>query len=304
MALWHNYHLPKTVEAALTDLARYDGQARVVAGGTDLLLELQQGRRPPVAALVDITQIPEMGGIRQEGDIVTIGAAVTHTEIVASPLLRQQATCLVESCGVIGGPQVRNVSTLGGNVAHALPAGDGTISLVVLAAEAEVVSLTGQEWYPIMDLFQGPGQSTVDPTRELITRFRFRATAQTARTAFNRIMRPQGVALPILGMAVWVEFETDHKTVARTRIALGPAGPKPLRATKAEQYLVGRRLQPQVLATLTQHILAEAKLRTSKYRATKAYRTELIDVLVRRNFNTISLRIHQTEMVSAGITLA
>ena len=115
-ALWHHESSTRNLE---------EREARVVAGGTDLLLELQQGRRPRVAALVDVTRIPEMSRIETARDDVYIGAAVTHTAIVASALLAKRATCLVESCGVIGGPQVRNVATLGGNVAHALPAGDG-----------------------------------------------------------------------------------------------------------------------------------------------------------------------------------
>ena len=117
------------METALAELAQYQRKARVVAGGTDLFLELQQGRIGAAQALVDITRIPELRIIAQENEIITIGAALTHSEIVASPLLTQRATYLPKSCGVIGGPQVRNVATLGGNVANALPAGDDTISL-------------------------------------------------------------------------------------------------------------------------------------------------------------------------------
>ncbi|MCZ7568340.1 MAG: FAD binding domain-containing protein [Ardenticatenaceae bacterium] len=301
MALWEKYHLPESVEAALIDLSRYEGNARVIAGGTDLLLELQQGRKPPGAALVDITRIPELREIRQHGDLITVGAAVTHTEIVASTLLAQRATCLVESCGVIGGPQVRNVATLGGNVAHALPAGDGPISLVALAAEVEVATAAGRKWHPIRSLFQGPGRSAVDQGRELITRFRFRATGSHAGTAFKRIMRPQGVALPIMGMAVWVEFDNDYETVADVRIGLGPAGPTPMRATEAEAYLRGKRVHDEVLQEVSRHTLAQARLRTSKHRATRSYRVELIDVLVRRNFEAICRRIGQTEVVPEGV---
>ncbi len=301
MPLWKHYYLPETVEAALADLARYEGQARVVAGGTDLLLEMQQGRKPPVAALVDVTRIPEMRRIALEGDSVYVGGAVTHTEIVASELLAQRATCLVESCGVIGGPQVRNVATLGGNVAHALPAADGTVSLVALEAEAEVAGPGGRSWQPLLDLFAGPGKSRVDQTRELIVQFRFAPTGERSRTAFKRIMRPQGVALPILAMAAWAEFEADGLTVASARIALGPAGPAPLRAREAEAYLGGRRLTAETLKDVAQRVLAEARLRTSPHRASREYRIELIDVLVRRNFDSIRRRIGQVAVEPEGV---
>jgi CO/xanthine dehydrogenase FAD-binding subunit len=205
MSLWQHYHQPVTVDEGLDFLAQHDGAARVVSGGTDLLLEMQQGHKPPVAALVDVTGIAEMGKISQENGRIQLGAAVTHTRIVKSDLLVQRATCLVESCGVIGGPQVRNVATLGGNVAHALPAADGTTALVVLDAEVEVATINGRSWQPILSLFKGPGKSAVDHSRELITRFRFQGTQPGEGTAFKRIMRPQGVALPILACAVWVK---------------------------------------------------------------------------------------------------
>ncbi len=301
MTLWNHYHLPETVEAALADLARYDGQARIVAGGTDLLLEMQQGRKPAVAALVDVTRIGEMRRIEVEGDFVYVGGAVTHTEIVASDLLAQRATCLVESCGVIGGPQVRNVATLGGNVAHALPAADGTVSLVALAAEAEVAGPGGRRWLPLTELFAGPGKSVVDQTRELIVQFRFRPTGARSRTSFKRIMRPQGVALPILGMAVWVEFEAADETVSAARIALGPAGPTPMRAREAEAYLAGRALDDETTRQVAQRVLNEARLRTSPHRATREYRIELIDVLVRRNLASVRARLGQAVVQPEGV---
>lgn len=191
MTFWKHYHLPEHVEEALAYLEHSEGPARVVAGGTDLLLELQQGRKPLLDTLVDVTRIAEMTQIVEDAGDIIIGAAVTHTQIVKSPLLARQATCLVESCGVIGGPQVRNVGTLGGNVAHALPAGDGTLSLLALDAEAEVATTgaTGvvRRWQPVLSLFAGPGKSTVDRTREIIVRFRFRSPQPNAATAFKRI---------------------------------------------------------------------------------------------------------------------
>lgn len=286
MALWNHYHLPSTVDEALALLAGYAGRACVVAGGTDLLLELQQGRRPPVEALIDVTRIGEMKRIEEADGYAVVGAAATHTEIVAAPMLARKADCLLESCGVIGGPQVRNVATLGGNVAHALPAGDGTLSLVALDAEAEIATASGstpdvrREWRPVLSLFKGPGESAIDRARALITRFRFRPAGPGESTAFERIMRPQGVALPILGMAVWLAL--SEGVVDEVRIALGPAGPTPMRAYQAETYLTGIPLVEEVIPQTADLIVAEAKLRTSPHRATTEYRRELIEVLVRR----------------------
>jgi CO/xanthine dehydrogenase FAD-binding subunit len=283
MSLWNHYYLPTTVDEALSQLERHAGQARVVAGGTDLLLELQQGRKPPVAALVDVTRVPEMTHIEAGADgRLYVGAAVTHTAIVASEALARQATCLVESCGVIGGPQVRNVATLGGNVAHALPAGDGTLSLVALDAEAEVAGPGGRGWRPVRALFAGPGKSALDLAREVIVRFRFRGAnlGEGEATAFKRIMRPQGVALPILGLAAWVTIHDGSFQDAR--LALGPAGPTPLRAERAEAWLRGQPATEATLEQAAEQVFAEARLRTSPHRATAEYRREMVVVLVQR----------------------
>ena len=334
MAFWNHYHLPTTVDEAIALLARYEGQARVVAGGTDLILELQQGHRPPVEALVDVTRIAEMTRIEETGEHIDIGAAVTHTAIVASARLAQKATCLVESCGVIGGPQVRNVATLGGNVAHALPAGDGTLSLVALDAEAEIAKCnmqtiapearlaaprpstgrsdrgkrsgdaecrTERRWVPVVSLFKGPGESAIDQTREIIVRFRFRLTAPGEATAYKRIMRPQGVALPILAMAVWIQV--SDTVVDDVRIVLGPAGLTPIRATTAETYLAGIPLVKDVLPQMADLVLADAKLRTSQHRATAGYRRELIEVLVRRALPLAYQRAQTGEAVPEGVGL-
>lgn len=280
MPLWEHYHRPSTVEQALDNLAHYAGRARILAGGTDLLLEMQQGRKPPVEALVDVTQIPELCQINEGDGFIYIGAGVTHTAITHSELLTQKATCLVESCGVIGGPQVRNVATLGGNVAHALPAGDGTLSLVALDAEAEVAGPTGRDWRPISQLYAGPGKSALNHASELIVRFRVRPAAAGEGSAFKRIMRPQGVALPILGLGAWVRVANG--LVDAARISLGPAGPRPLRAAQAEAFLAGKAFSRELLSELADRVLADAQLRTSPHRATAEYRHELILPLLAR----------------------
>jgi CO/xanthine dehydrogenase FAD-binding subunit len=281
MSLWQHYHRPETVETTLELLASYDGRARIVSGGTDLLLEMQQGHKPPVEALVDVTAVSEMNNIRERDGWIEIGAAVPHTQIVKSPLIVQQATCLVESCGVIGGPQVRNVATLGGNVAHALPAADGTTALVALDGQAEVATENGRNWHPVLTLFAGPGRSHVDHTRELITRFRFPAAAPRTGTAFKRIMRPQGVALPILACAVWVQMGEDQSTIKDVRICIGPVRPVPCRAAATEASLRGQSLA-QALDHCVAAAQAEFSPRTSKHRATAEYRVEMIEVLLRR----------------------
>jgi CO/xanthine dehydrogenase FAD-binding subunit len=301
MKLWNHYHVARTVDEALHWLAHYDGQAQVVAGGTDLLLDIQQGNHLPVEALVDITKVGELIALDVNGDVMTLGAGVTHTQIVETFAIRERATCLAESCGVVGGPQVRNVATIGGNVAHALPAADGTLSLVALDAEAEVASVDGRIWYPVCELFLGPGQSRVNPTRQLLTRFRFKLAGIHEASAFKRIMRPQGVALPILGCAVWIRLNDSGEHFAEARISLGPVGPTPARASEVESALVGQPADKATIAKIASSAREQLHPRTSKYRATADYRSEMIEVLLRRALTLTVRRARTGEVVPEGI---
>ena len=179
------------------------------------------------------------------GDYLFVGAAVPFNRVVASPLVQQHAQALAEAGGLIGGPQVRNTATLGGNVAHALPAGDGTISLLALGAEAEVASCNGLRRVPIQELYLGPGRSALEERHELLVGFWLRLKKAGQGSAFRRIMRPQGVAIAILNMGAWLERQGD--VISAARIALGPAGPTPRRALKAEAVLLGRKPDKQAL---------------------------------------------------------
>lgn len=302
MKLWSHYHVARSIDEALNLLAEYDGRAQVIAGGTDLLLDIQQGNHPPAEALVDITRIPELTTIEIDGDKAIIGAGVTHTAIVAHPAIRSRATCLAESCGVVGGPQVRNVATIGGNVAHAMPAADGTLSLVALKASAEVASSassTGRNWHDVGDLFLGPGKSTINPSRQLLTRFRFPMAKSGEASAFKRIMRPQGVALPILGCAVWVKIADNH--FADVAICVAPVGPKPTRAATVEAFLRGQLADDLTIEEAARRARRDLTPRTSKYRATMEYRVEMIELLVRQSLTLAVERAKSGEAVPEGI---
>lgn len=288
MALWEHYHLPQSVEEAIELLNRYDGRARVVGGGTDLILEMQQGGRSPVEALVDPTRIPGLDRIVEETPYLVIGAGVTHTQIMVDSRIARGGTCLVESCGVIGGPQVRNVGTLAGNIAHALPAADGAISLLALEGEAEVASKdqgagdnkTTRRWVRLEEMFVGPGKSAIDSTRELITRLRFVSSGPDEGSSFKRMMRPQGVALPMINMAVRLKLETTGTRVLDARVAIGPAGRTPFLATQTMDFLSGQPATPETFALAARVALGEAHLRTSRHRATDEYRAEMIRILL------------------------
>ncbi|NOY97597.1 MAG: xanthine dehydrogenase family protein subunit M [Chloroflexi bacterium] len=277
MNLWKQYLCPKNVSDALHALTSAPPPVSIIAGGTDLMLDLQQGHRAPVHTLVDVTDVSEMKALEIRGDELYVGAAVPINRVVASPLVQEHAQALVEAGSLIGGPQVRNVATLGGNVAHALPAADGMIALVALDARAVVANPDGERRVPLLDLFLGPGKSALQPD-ELLVGFCLPLRAPHQASAFERIMRTQGVALPILNLALWLARDDDR--IADVRIAVGPFGPTPRRALAAEDVLRGQPLTGAVLAQALDALLGEARFRTSAYRATADYRRHLAGVLL------------------------
>lgn len=296
MPLWNNYHLANSITDALRALREAPGSARLIAGGTDLLLDLQQGRHPPVDTLVDVTSIPDLTILEVRGDSLYVGASVPLNQIVRSPLVNTHAQSLVEACGLIGGPQVRNTATLGGNVAHALPAADGTIALLALDARVEVATSERSRFEVLEDLFIGPGKSALDFRSEIIVGFYLPLLEPGQSSAFTRIMRPQGVALPILNFAVWLQREGDR--IGDIRVALGPSGPRPVRATETENLLRGRILDDTLMTGSLEALLAESRLRTSPYRSSQAYRREIAGVLLEDGFRTAWQRAGERSMIS------
>lgn len=278
MPLWKNYHLAQSVSDALQALSSASHAASIIAGGTDLLLDLQQGRHTAVDTLVDITIIPELNCLEVRGAYLFIGAAVPLNRIVTNQFVQQHAQALVEACNLIGGLQVRNSATLGGNVAHALPAADGSIALLALNALAEVVSLDGQRIIDLRELFLGPGRSALDKEREMLVGFHLPLRNANEASAFQRVMRPQGVALPILNMAIWLKRRGE--VIADIRLALGPAGPVPLRALATEKAMAGQPLNDNTLKLGLKALQAETRFRTSPHRSSAVYRQHLSGILL------------------------
>jgi len=279
MSIWKHYHLATSIQDALQTLAQAHEPSRLIAGGTDLLLDLQQGRHSPVDTLVDITQVPDLTCLEVRNHSLFIGAAVPLNVITTSPLILENARALATASGLVGGPQVRNTATLGGNVGHALPAGDGTIALVALDAQVEVASLEGIRQVPILELFLGPGKSILNPVKELLTGFYLPLHSPGEGSAFSRVMRPQGVALPILNVAIWLRQGITG--IEDVRVALGPAGPVPQRGYAAERVLCGMPFSEEICLKAAIALQKQVHFRTSPHRASAGYRHHLIDSLFR-----------------------
>jgi xanthine dehydrogenase FAD-binding subunit len=288
MNLWQEYLRPTNLSQALKAFAEAPGPILPVAGGTDLLLDLEQGRHSPVHTLLDVTSIAEMTALELRGDELFVGAAAPVNRIVLNPLVVAHAQALTEACNLIAGPQVRNVATLGGNVAHALPAADGTIALLALNAQAEVAGIAGTRRIPFKDLFLGPGKSSLKHGEELLVGFDIPLSQKGQASCFKRIMRPQGVALPIINLAIWLERKDN--LFSQLRIAVGPGGPTPWSGTEAEKALIYKPLNDETFNIAVEALLQQVGFRSSARRASSDYRRHIVVSLFKDVLETAWLR--------------
>jgi len=284
--MWDDYLFPASAEEALEMLEAHGGEARIMAGGTDLVLQSQRGR-VLAKVMVDITRISGLDHIEERNGLIYIGAQVTHGQVAASPLIRSRAGLLAEACGLVGGPQIRNVGTLVGNVVNALPAADGAMALFALDAEAEVAERTGRRWTPIASLYAGVGRSTVDATGAMVTQLRFRSLGKGEAGAFERLAKRRALILPILNAAVVVGLQGDK--VEKARIAMGPVAQTPFVAVEAAEALVGRSPDEAAIAEAAKLVGKAAQPRYSLLRGSAEYRKAMVEVLVRRGLSRAAM---------------
>ena len=286
---WEAYLVPTSLEEALAMLKEGQGQARVIAGGTDLIIQLKK-KKVTARRLVDVTNLDELKGIELEDGFIRVGACVTHQELASSRLIRERAAALAEGALQMGSPQIRNVGTVGGNIVNAQPAADTVIPLIALEAEVEVASSEGARREPLGGLCTGAGRCTVDATAEILTAVRFRALGSNQGSAFARLAKRKALSLPILNVAVVVtlkEWRMENRdggdTFQEVRLAVGPAAPTPFRARKAEEALRGAAIEAQVIAAALELAAQEAQPRTNPLRGCQEYRREMVKVLLRRS---------------------
>jgi CO/xanthine dehydrogenase FAD-binding subunit len=278
---WAAYQRPSSVAAALILLEHSAGRGRVIAGGTDLILQLRQHEHG-ADLLVDITGIEALKQIRENDGWIQIGAAVTHAEVAKSSLIRSEARALAEGCAHMGSPQIRNMATLVGNVISAQPAGDGAIPLMALDAEINVASQTGERWVPLEETYRGVGQCTIDSSGEVATEVRFRKLGCGGKTGFFRMSRRKALALPVLNGAVAILLDSSSNRIQRARIALGPVAEKPFRSRRAETCLESGEISTELILAAARIAAEEANPRTSLLRGSERYRREMIRLQVAR----------------------
>ncbi len=271
------YVAARDAAEAVALLGRYGAGAKVLAGGTDLIADLKFAARGP-EVVVDISRTAELEGIALTPAGLRIGALTTHSEIMASALIRERLPALIEAAATIGAVQTRNLGTLGGNLVTCVPSMDSGPALIALEAQVTVMGPCGRRAMALADLFVGPRQTSLGPA-ELLVEVVVPAANMGKPTAFQKFGLRKGQALALVNAAAsfWVE---DGKFGA-PRIALGAVAPTVIRAPEAEAWLDGRPIGAEAMAEAGRIAASEAKP-ISDVRASAAYRRELVAVLVKR----------------------
>lgn len=271
------YFRPCTLEEALALLARYGEEALVVAGATDVLMDMRfKGLAP--RGLLDTGRVP-LSYIREEDGELALGALTTIGQLERSPLLRDRYVALAEAARSFGSPQIRNLATLGGNIAHATPSAEMAPPLLALDAQAKLVSTQGERLVPLEAFFTGPGKTVRQPD-ELITEFRLPVVGGLTGTAYLRHCVREALDIAIVGVACRLGLDHGGRIQA-ARIALGAVAPTPIRAREAEDAL---RASPvnEPLAERAAELAMAASQPISDVRATALYRREMVRVYTRR----------------------
>ncbi|MFC1961311.1 FAD binding domain-containing protein [Chloroflexota bacterium] len=276
--MWQDYYSVTTVDEALELLARYAGQARLVAGGTDIILELERGQRPAVDVLIDISRITELTRITIAHDVAHLGALVTHNQVVNEALLVERALPLATACWEVGAPQIRNRGTVAGNLITASPANDTITPLRAMGASVTLKSLSGEREVPLSEFYTGVRRTVMRPD-EMLTSIHVSLLNENERGVFLKLGLRKAQAISVVNAAVVLHFAAD--TITEAHITLGSVAPTIINVPEAESFLVGQELSEQVIAEVVR-LSAERATPIDDIRGPANYRTEMVRVLVAR----------------------
>ncbi len=281
-----SYLYPSSLEEALGILRDGSGRARVIAGATDIFLQ----RLPH--SLVDLTALPALSGIKEESGLITIGAAVTHSQAAASPVILAGAQALAEGCARVGSPQIRNAGTLGGNIVNAAPAADAAVALAALGARARIVDIKGlTREEAVEDLYRTHNRSLVDSSSEILVELIIKSCGINEGSAFTRFAARNALALPLVNAAAAVKVENG--LVKEARLVVAPVKPAPTRLQRAEEMLIGMPVNRETRLAVEKAAASEVEVRSSLLRCSARYRLHLVGVLVGRALETAAQRAQQ-----------
>lgn len=265
--MWKTFLQPTSLAETLDLVSEYGTNARLVAGGTDVLVELQRGVKP-TQTLIDLSAVPNLQYVRRDGEFLAIGALATHNTLLRSPLSWQYALPLVQACQEVGAPQIRTRATVAGNLLTASPANDTIPPLLALDAELVLASRAGERVLPLSQFYRGVRRTELQ-TGEMLREIRVPLKAGERRGLFLKLGLRRAQAISVVNVALVLSFVEG--LVSEARITLGCVAPVVVRASHVEAFLIGKRLEAETCRQAAQ-LVAQDCAPIDDVRASASYR--------------------------------
>jgi len=274
------YHEPSTLEEALTLLSELGGNAKLLAGGTDVLVRMKLKVDRP-AHVISISRVPGMDQIvPRNGHAVTIGPTVSAAALARHELIRDRFTPLALAAGRLGAPMIRNRATIGGNLVNARPAADLPPACMVLDTQLKLKSANGERDVSVNEFFKGPGETTIEP-HELLVSLHIETPPPWTGGAYIKLGARKTLEISMVNVATLLTLQSPDGPIVNARIALGPTAPTPARAYAAEELLIGQHPSDELFQKAGEVGVGLCTPITD-HRGTMEYRCMMIEVLTKR----------------------
>ncbi len=298
--MWHNYINAISTDEVLKILSEKNERARIVAGATDLILEMEHGVRTGFDTLIDVTRIPDLDHIQLDEDgIIHLGPLVTHNQCAASGLIRKRAYPLARAAWEVGAPQIRNRGTVAGNLITASPANDTITPLIALNASVTLASRRGERTVLLKDFYTGV-RKTVMQADEMLVDISFPALTKTQRGTFIKLALRRAQAISLVNVAIILDLKAG--SVKSASITFGAVAPTIVHAPEAETYLVGKKLTDEVIAQAAE-LAMNATHPIDDIRSSAAYRREMVKVITSRGLKSIKDKTEQNGFPTEPVLL-
>jgi carbon-monoxide dehydrogenase medium subunit len=298
--MWHEYYNAATTDEAIRLLGQKGEGARIVAGGTDLILELERGVRRDIHTLIDITRIPGLDQITlDEDDVIHLGPMVTHNHCAASKLIRERAFPLARAAWEVGAPQIRNRGTVAGNLITASPANDTITPLMALGAWVVLTSARGERKVMLEDFYTGV-RKTVMQADEILVDIGFPALKVHQKGTFIKLALRRAQAISVINVALKLDLEAV--TVKSASITLGAVAPTIIHAGNVENYLAGKKLTDEIINEAARLAMEDSRP-IDDIRGSAAYRREMVRVCTARGLRSLLNGEEQAAVPSEPVLL-
>ena len=282
------YAAPTSLSDATALLAANNGRAAILAGGTDILVQLREGLRE-ADLVVDVKRIPELTALNYSAESgLSLGASVPCDQIYGHADIASAYPALFDSSRIVGGWQIQSRASVGGNLCNSSPAADTIPTLIALNATCKILGPGGEREVPVESFCTAPGRNVLE-AGELLVSLNIPATSAKASSAYERFIPRNEMDIAVVGAGSWLQLDDSGETVQSARIALAAVAPKPLFAAEASEWLSGKPATEETFAEAGQLAMKIATPITDM-RGTAEYRTHLVSVLVKRTLATAAER--------------